>query len=52
MDKNTIQTIIIGLITGLVILACLALTTALSAWIFNVVMASDMPDWLKYILLK
>jgi hypothetical protein len=25
---------------------------ALGAWLFNVVMASDMPDWLKYILLK
>ena len=25
---------------------------ALGAWIFNVVMASDMPDWLKYMILK
>ena len=25
---------------------------ALSAWLFNVIIASDMPDWLKYILLK
>ena len=25
---------------------------ALSAWLFNIIMASDMPDWLKYMLLK
>lgn len=25
---------------------------ALGAWLFNVIMASDMPDWLKYMLLK
>jgi hypothetical protein len=25
---------------------------ALGTWLFNVIMASDMPDWLKYILLK
>lgn len=40
---------IIGIFIGVL---CLALTCALSAWIFNAVMASDMPDWLKYILLK
>lgn len=44
--------IIIHLIGILVIIVCLAITIALSAWIFNAVMASDMPDWLKYILLK
>ena len=44
--------IIIHLIGILIIIVCLALTFALSAWIFNAVMASDMPDWLKYILLK
>ena len=52
MDKDTIDTIIIYLIAGVVVVACLALTFALSAWIFNAVMASDMPDWLKYVLLK
>lgn len=25
---------------------------ALGAWLFNVIMASDMPNWLKYMLLK
>lgn len=44
---------ILGNIVGiLIVIVCLALTCALSAWIFNAVMASDMPDWLKYILLK
>ena len=31
-----------------VIVGCLAL----SAWLFEVIMASDMPDWLKYLFLK
>jgi hypothetical protein len=44
-----ILTYIIGII---IVILCLALTFALSAWIFNAVMASDMPDWLKYVLLK
>lgn len=44
---------ILGHIIGIfIVVLCLALTCALSAWIFNAVMASDMPDWLKYILLK
>ena len=25
---------------------------ALSIWLFNIIMASDMPDWLKYLLLR
>lgn len=41
-----------GIISILIIVVLFALTTALSAWIFNTVMASDMPDWLKYLLLK
>ncbi len=44
---------ILGHIIGILItIVCLVLATALSAWIFNVVMASDMPDWLKYVLLR
>ena len=30
----------------------LVVCIAVSAWIFNVVMSSDMSEWLKYILLK
>lgn len=52
MDKDTIYTIVIYLIVGLTVVATLALCFALSAWMFNAVMASDMPDWLKYIFLK
>ena len=48
MNKDTIETIVIYLIAGLTV----ALSFALGAWLFNAVMASDMPDWLKYILLK
>ena len=51
MDKDTIDTIIIYLIAGLVVVACLALTFTLSAWIFKAVMASDMPEWLKLFLI-
>lgn len=36
------------LIYLLIAIGCIAL----SAWLFNVIMASDMPDWLKYMLLK
>jgi hypothetical protein len=44
---------ILGHIVGLLIVLAVAVgSIALSAWIFNAVMASDMPDWLKYILLK
>jgi hypothetical protein len=25
---------------------------ALGAWLFNVIMSSDLPDWAKYLLLK
>lgn len=44
--------IIVHLIGILIIIVCLVLTLTLSAWIFNAVMASDMPDWLKYVLLR
>ena len=40
------------IISALVAVATLIGCIALSAWIFNAVMASDMPDWLKYIVLK
>lgn len=44
---------ILGHIIGLLVVVAVAIgCIALSAWIFNAVMASDMPDWLKYILLK
>lgn len=49
MDKDEIIAHIIAI---LVVVVILAITTILSAWIFNTIMASDMPDWLKYILLK
>lgn len=52
MDKDTKQTIIIYLITGIVCILFLAIITTISAWMFNTIMASDMPDWLKYVLLK
>lgn len=51
--ENYIEYGLLGHIIGILIgVVCLAITTALSAWIFNAVMASDMPDWLKYVLLK
>ena len=52
MNKDTINTIICYLIAGLTVVVTLALCFALGAWMFKAVMASDMPDWLKYILLK
>ena len=36
----------------LIILVTLIVCVALSAGIFNAVMASDLPDWAKYIILK
>lgn len=49
MNKWDFIFILMGLLIVLVVaVGCMAL----SAWIFNAVMASDMPDWLKYVLLK
>ena len=45
MDKYDWLAILIYLV---ICVGCIAF----SAWLFNVIMASNMPDWLKYILLK
>ena len=36
----------------LIVLVTMIGCIALSVWIFNAVMASDLPDWAKYIILK
>ena len=45
MNKYDVLVILFYLV---IIVGCIAL----GAWIFNLIMASDMPDWLKYMMLK
>jgi hypothetical protein len=45
MSKYEVLVILFYLV---VIVGCIAL----GAWFFNAIMASDMPDWLKYMMLK
>jgi hypothetical protein len=45
MNKYEILVILFYLVVAV---GCIAL----GAWLFTVIMASDMPDWLKYLLLR
>ena len=49
MDKDTIIGYLIG---AAVVIVTFVLAFSIDAWMFNAIVSSDMPDWLKYVLLK